>query len=69
VVEVKASELDAGSNSESEPERGRHIIDVEISVTVATTKLHSGELDEIEEGELLFPFTDVGEGYHVSVHH
>jgi hypothetical protein len=54
VAEVKASESDAGSDSESEPERGRQIIDVEPSATVATTKLQPGEPDEPEEGECLF---------------
>jgi hypothetical protein len=51
---VKASELDAGSDSESELERGRWIIDAEPSSIVATTKLHPGEPDETEEGEGLF---------------
>jgi hypothetical protein len=54
VAEVKASESDAGSNSESELERGRRIIDVEPSATIATTKLQHGEPDEPEEGECLF---------------
>ena len=54
MAKVKASELDAGSDSKSEPERGRKIIDVEPSATVATTKLQPNEPDEPEEGELLF---------------
>jgi hypothetical protein len=54
VAEVKASESDVGSDSESEPERGRQIIDVEPSATVATTKVQPGEPDEPEEGECLF---------------
>jgi hypothetical protein len=54
VAEVKASESDVGSDSESEPERGRWIIDVEPSATIATTKLQPGEPDELEEGECLF---------------
>jgi hypothetical protein len=54
VVEVKASNSDAGSDFELEPERGRQIFDVEPSTTVATTKLQPGELDEPEEGERLF---------------
>jgi hypothetical protein len=54
VAEVKASELDADSDSETEPERGRRIIDVEPSGTIATTKIQLGELDEPEEGECLF---------------
>jgi hypothetical protein len=45
---VKASESDAGSESESKPKRGRRIIDVEPSSTVATTKLQHGEPDETE---------------------
>jgi hypothetical protein len=54
VAEVKASESDAGSDSESKPERGRQIIDAEPSATIATTKLQPGEPDEPEEGEHLF---------------
>jgi hypothetical protein len=54
VAKVKASESDVGSDSEPEPERGRWIIDVEPSATVATTKLQPGEPDEPEEGERLF---------------
>jgi hypothetical protein len=54
VAEVKASESDVGSDSESEPEKGRQIIDVEPSATIATTKIHPGEPDEPEEGEHLF---------------
>jgi hypothetical protein len=54
VAEVKASKSDADSNSESEPEMGRRIIDVEPSATVATTKLQPSEPDEPEEGESLF---------------
>jgi hypothetical protein len=54
VAKVKASESDAGSDSEPEPERGRQIIDVEPSATVATTKLQPSEPEEPEEGERLF---------------
>jgi len=54
VAEVKASESDADSDLETEPERGRRIIDAEPSATVATTKLQPGEPDEPEEGERLF---------------
>ena len=54
VAEVKAYESDADSNSEPEPERGRRIIDVKPSATVATTKLQPGEPDEPKEGERLF---------------
>jgi hypothetical protein len=54
VAEVKASELDVGSDSDPEPERGRQIIDAEPSAIVATTKLQPGEPDKPEEGERLF---------------
>jgi hypothetical protein len=51
---MKAYESDAGFDSEPEIERGRQIIDVEPSATVATTKLQPGEPDEPEERECLF---------------
>jgi hypothetical protein len=54
VAEVKAYESNVGSDSDSEPERRRYIIDVEPSATVATNKLYPGEPDEPEEGERLF---------------
>jgi hypothetical protein len=54
VVEVKTSESYVGSDSESEPERGSQIIDVEPSSTIATTKLQPSEPDKPEEGECLF---------------
>jgi hypothetical protein len=54
VAEVKALESDADSDFETEPERGRRIIDAELSATVATTKLQPGEPNEPEEGERLF---------------
>jgi hypothetical protein len=54
VAKVKAFESDAGSESESEPEKGRQIIDVEPNATIYTTKVHPSEPDEPEEGERLF---------------
>jgi hypothetical protein len=39
VVEMKSSELDPGSDSDSEPSKGKQIIDVETNTTVATTKI------------------------------
>jgi hypothetical protein len=54
VAKVKASESDENYDSEPEPERGRQMIDVEPSATVATTKLQPSEPDEPEEGECLF---------------
>jgi hypothetical protein len=54
VAEVKDSKSNAGSDSDTEPERGVQIIDVEPNATVATTKLHLGEPDEPKEGECRF---------------
>jgi hypothetical protein len=54
VAEVKAYESYVGSKSNSELEKGRQIIDVEPNVTISTTKIHPGELDEPEEDECLF---------------
>jgi hypothetical protein len=51
---VKASESNAGYDFDSEPERGRQIIDMEPSATISTTKFQPGELDESAEGEFLF---------------
>jgi hypothetical protein len=47
-------ESNVGFDSKSEPERGRRIIDVGPSATIATTKLHPDEPNELEEGECLF---------------
>jgi hypothetical protein len=54
VAEVKASKSDVDSDSETELERGRQIIDVKPSATIATTKLQPGEPDKPKEGESLF---------------
>jgi hypothetical protein len=58
VVELKASESDAGSESESEPDkgndRGKQIIDVEPNATVATMKIQKKEPEDPEEAECLF---------------
>jgi hypothetical protein len=43
-----------GSNSESEPEKGRQIIDAKPSATVATAKIQPSEPDEPEEGRQIF---------------
>ena len=47
VAEIKASESDAYSNTESEPEKGsdraKKIIDVDPNATVATTKIQKEE--------------------------
>jgi hypothetical protein len=54
VAEMKASESDPGSNSDSEPDKGKQIIDAEPSATVTTTKIQPNEPEESEEGECLF---------------
>ena len=55
---MKASESDACSDSESEPDkgndRGKHIIDVEPNATVATTKIQKEEPKDPKEVERLF---------------
>jgi hypothetical protein len=55
---LKASESDACSDSESEPDkgndRGKQIIDVEPNATVATTKIQKEEPEDPEEAEHLF---------------
>jgi hypothetical protein len=43
VVELKASNLEVDSDSESNPEGGKWIIDVELSAMVTTTKFHPSE--------------------------
>jgi hypothetical protein len=52
--ELKASESEVGSDSESDPDKGKQIIDAEPSATVATTKVQPSEPEEPEEGECLF---------------
>jgi hypothetical protein len=54
MVELKASESEVDSDSESNPEGGKRIIDVEPNATVATTKVRPSEPKEPEEGECLF---------------
>jgi hypothetical protein len=54
VAEFKASESNVGFDSDSEPKRGRQIIDAEPNAIVSTTKLHPSEPDEPKEGECIF---------------
>jgi hypothetical protein len=54
VVELKAYESEEYSDSESNPEGGKWIIDVEPSAIVTTTKVQPREPEEPEEGECLF---------------
>jgi hypothetical protein len=53
MVKLKASESEVDSDSESNPEGGKRIIDVEPNATVATTKVRPSEPEELEEGERL----------------
>jgi hypothetical protein len=54
VAELKASESEVDSNSKSNPEGGKQIIDFELSATVSTTKVYPSEPEEPEEGEHIF---------------
>ena len=58
VAELKASELDACSDLESEPDKGngkgKQIIDAEPNATVSTSKIQTNEPEDPEEGEHLF---------------
>ena len=58
VAEMRASESDACSDSESKPEKGnekgKQIIDAEPNATVATTKVQKEEPEDLEEEERLF---------------
>jgi len=58
VVELKVSESDACSNSESElhkgNDKGKQIIDAEPNATVATTKIQKEEPEDLEEEERFF---------------
>jgi hypothetical protein len=54
MAELKASDSKADSDSESNPEWGKQIINFETSAIVATTKFWLSEPEEPEEGEHLF---------------
>ena len=58
VAEIKDSELDAYSNTESElkkgNDRGKNIIDADPNAIVATTKVQKEEPEDSEEEEHLF---------------
>jgi hypothetical protein len=54
VLELKYSESEEDSDSESNPKNGKRIINVEPNATVATTKVQPSEPEEREEGERLF---------------
>ena len=56
--ELKVSESDVGSDSESEPDKGndkgKQIIDADSNATVATAKIQKNEPEDPEEEERLF---------------
>ena len=58
VVELKAFESDACSDSESKPDKandkGKHIIDAKPNTTIATTKIQKEEPEYLDEEEHLF---------------
>jgi len=54
MVELKDFESEVDSDSESNTEGGKQIIDVEPSATFTTTKICSSEPEEPKEGEHLF---------------
>jgi hypothetical protein len=56
MAKLKDFESEDDSDSESNPEVGKRIIDAEPSSMVATTKFRPSEPEEPEEGECLFHF-------------
>ena len=51
---MKSSELDLGSDSETEFDKGKRIIDVEPNATIATAQIQPIEPEDPKEGECLF---------------
>ena len=59
MVDIKALESNFGSKHDSKPiiiavDKGKWIIDVEVSATIATTNIHPDDPEESEEDEFLF---------------
>jgi hypothetical protein len=54
VVELKEIESSPDSNSDSDNNKRRHIIDAEPTATVVTTTIQLEEPEDPEEGEHLF---------------
>jgi hypothetical protein len=54
VVDLKAFDSEANSDSESNPEGGKQIINVEPSAMITTTKVWPSEPEEPEEGNASF---------------
>ena len=51
---MKSSGLDSDSDSETDPDKGKQIIDAESNATVATAQSQPVEPEDPEEGERLF---------------
>jgi hypothetical protein len=68
VAELKASESEVDSDSESNPEGGKQIIDVEPSATVATTKVLAKRTRRTRGRGMPLSLTDVGKGGSASFH-
>lgn len=54
MAKIKASKLDLDFDSDLELDKGRNIINLEPSATVATTQIYPDDPEELEEGEDLF---------------
>ena len=54
MAEIKSSKLDPDSDSNSEMDKRKQIINAEPSATIATTKIQQEDPKELEEGEHLF---------------
>ena len=54
LTKKKSLGLDDELDFDSDPEKGRHIIDAEPSVTIAIEKFQLEELEEPKEGERIF---------------
>jgi hypothetical protein len=54
LVELKEKESDPESFSDSDMDKGNHIINVELIATISTTNVQPDKSEEIEEGEHLF---------------
>jgi hypothetical protein len=52
--EIKERESYHDSDFDSEPNKGKNIIDIKPSATITTTKIQPDELEDLEEGEHLF---------------
>jgi hypothetical protein len=54
LVEIKENELELGSDSNSEHNKGKLIINAQPTATIMTTTIQPEELEEIEKGKRLF---------------